>query len=205
MQVVSSLLSLQASGLPEHLVAPLRDARDRVHAMALVHENLYQSTDLAHVDAAEYLRSLIQPLRHAHGAVALRVAVTVDVGAVTLPMDAAVPCGLIVNELVTNAFKHAFPDGEARGEIGVQLRADPDGRCHLSVRDTGIGLPPGLPHGPSGGPLGLRLVTMLVQQLHGQLEIDRESGTRFDVVFGGPPEAAPTLAAAGAPDVARSA
>ncbi len=131
MQVISSLVSLQADTIDNPALRPLfNDLRDQVRTMALVHEKLYQSENLASVDFAEYARSLLNYLWRAYGDAAADVQLTLDVQPVSLSVDMAVPCGLILNELITNALKHAFP-GRAGGEVTVLLHTDPDGRVHL--------------------------------------------------------------------------
>ena len=144
LQVISSLVSLQADGLADPTLRDLfQDVRDRVRSMALVHEKLYQSANLARVEFADYARSLLAlPLagpRRRRG----RVRLTLDLEPVSLSVETAVPCGLILNELVSNALKHAFPGGRG-GEVAVALHAGPDGRVRLRVRDNGVGLPAGL-------------------------------------------------------------
>lgn len=183
LQVISSLVSLQADGSQDETVREvLRDVTYRVRSMALVHEKLYQSNDLARVDFGEYTRSLLNYLWRAHGAVAANVRLTLDLEPVSLPVDTAVPCGLILNELAGNALKHAFRD-RSEGEVTVALQSGLDGRIRLSVADNGVGLPAGLDWrlAPS---LGLRLVQMLSGQLGADVEVSGGGGTRFEMVFG---------------------
>jgi two-component sensor histidine kinase len=182
LQVISSLVSLQADGSKDETVRDvLRDVTYRVRSMALVHEKLYQSADLARVDFAEYARSLLSYLWRAHGAAAANIRLTLNLSPVLLPVDTAVPCGLILNELVGNALKHAFR-GRNEGEVTMSLHGTADGRICLCVRDNGVGLPAGFDwrQVPS---LGLRLVQMLSKQLGASVEVSGEDGTRFEIVF----------------------
>jgi len=181
MQVISSLVSLQADTLDDPALGALfNDLRDQVRSMALVHEKLYQSASLARIDFAEYTHSLLAYLWRAHGQATEDIRLTLDVQPVELTVETAIPCGLILNELVTNALKHAFHGGG--GEVKITLYADPDARVHLSVRDNGAGLPAGLDwrQAPS---LGLRLVQMLAGQVNSTVEVSTAGGTAFALTF----------------------
>jgi two-component sensor histidine kinase len=198
MQVISSLVDLQAGQLQdEGMCAVLQDVTHRVRSMALVHEKLYQSADMARVEFADYAQSLLHYLWRAHGTVASGIRLDLDLEPVPLSVNTAVPCGLILNELATNALKHAFGErdghgGEAgvgggavaRGVVSVSLRGGPEGQVCLCVRDNGSGLPAGLDwrHADS---LGLRLVQILAEQLHATVEVSSGGGTAFLVSFGG--------------------
>jgi PAS domain S-box-containing protein len=175
MQVISSLVALQAER------AVLQDVTHRVRSMALVHEKLYQSADMAHVEFGEYARSLLNYLWRAHGTAAPDARLDLDLESVPLPVNAAVPCGLILNELASNALKHAFR-GRADGVVAVSLHAGPEGRVCLRVRDNGTGLPAGLDWRQADS-LGLRLVQMLAGQLHATVEVTGQEGTEFAVTF----------------------
>jgi two-component sensor histidine kinase/PAS domain-containing protein len=182
LQVISSLVSLQADGSKDETVREvLDDVTYRVRSMALVHEKLYRSADLAHVDFAEYSRSLLSYLWSAHGAAASSVRLILDLDSVTFPVDVAVPCGLMLNELVGNALKHAFPD-RGEGRITVSLHNEPGGQVRLSVRDNGVGLPDGLDWREAKS-LGLRLVQMLAKQLGATVEAGSNNGTKFEIAF----------------------
>jgi two-component sensor histidine kinase len=142
LQVISSLVSLQADGAGDETTrGGLRDVMYRVRSMALVHEKLYQSADLARIDFAEYTRSLLNYLWRAHASTAA-VRLTFDLQPLSLPVDTAVPCGLILNELAGNALKHAFK-GRSEGEVTVSLHSGADGRIRLCVADNGVGIGPG--------------------------------------------------------------
>jgi two-component sensor histidine kinase len=180
LQVVSSLLSLQRSYTQdEHALAPLMESQQRVLAMAALHEFLYQSKDLARVDTRAYLKHLVSMLTETYG-VTSRVAIVLELEEISLDVDHAIPCGLITNELVSNAFKYAFGEGR-RGSLTVGLH-EHGGRIELSVVDDGPGLAGPSPD-ESPTTLGLSLVELLAQQLGGSLTMTSDGGARFVVSF----------------------
>jgi two-component sensor histidine kinase len=148
-----------------------------VQSIALVHEKLYQAKDLSHVDFDQYVRTLVDGLFFTQNALERGIAHAIDLGEVQLPVDAAIPCGLIVNELVTNALKYAFPDGRA-GKVQISLKRGEGDRVELSVADDGVGLPAGLDPRHSTS-LGLDLVFTFAQQLEAEVEVQRSGGTAF--------------------------
>ena len=182
LQVMASLLNLQAIRVknPAALEA-LRETQSRIRSMALLHETLYREGNVARVNCAAYLGQLCAHLAHAFGNGQGRIRLDHRSAAVELEIDDAIPCGLMVNELVSNAFKHAFPDGSS-GQITVELRALPDGRLLLSVADDGVGLPAGKESGDSES-LGMKLVHGLAQQINAALEIRRAQGTLTEILF----------------------
>jgi len=183
LQVISSLINLQTDCLVDaQLQGVLNDVRDRVKAMALVHEKLYQAEDLARLDFAEYAFSLLKKLWSSYGAANGNVRLNMFPAPLILPVELAVPCGLILNELACNALKHAFPGGRC-GEVTVNVEHDTaTGGCCLRVRDNGVGLPADLDWRQSSS-LGLRLVQMLTKQIHGTLENGSGPGTEFQINF----------------------
>jgi two-component sensor histidine kinase/sensor domain CHASE-containing protein len=182
LQVISSLLNLQAQRVQdEATVQMLQDSQDRIRSMGLVHEKLYQSTDLVGVNFADYVHDLATMLLKYYTGRTAAVEAEITVERCFLPMETAVPCGLIINELVSNALKHAFPNGRG-GRIGVDLRLRPDGRMQLTVCDDGRGFPPDLDFMQVDS-LGMQLVTTLTRQLNGTITLDRSSGTTFRLVF----------------------
>ena len=182
MQVISSLVSLQADQLKDEAMrAVLQDVTYRVRSMALVHEKLYQSANMARVEFAEYTQSLLGYLWRAHGTAASGIRLVTDLEPVPLSVNAAVPCGLILNELATNAIKHAFR-GRDGGTVNVFLRGEPKGQVCLRVCDNGTGLPPGLDWQRADS-LGLSLVRILAKQLGAVVEVSSGAGTEFAVVF----------------------
>jgi PAS domain S-box-containing protein len=183
LQVVSSLLNLQ-SGYPR--VETVKDlfveSQNRVSSMALIHEKLYQSDDLANIDFSEYIESLAQNLFHSYSAKPDQVTLTTDVKA-RLDIDHAIPCGLIVNELLSNSLKHAFPAGR-KGKIHLTFRAS-GAEFKLQFHDDGIGLPLDLDVQKTET-LGLQLVTTLAHQLRGTVRISSKLGTEFEIKFPAP-------------------
>jgi len=180
MQVISSLLSLQSSFVKDEFDVELfRESQLRVKSMAMVHEQLYRSETLSKIEFGEYLRLLASGLLRAyqHTDIALRT----EVEDVRFGVDTAIPCGLIVNELVTNAIKHAFPDGRD-GEIAVAVARNADKTCCLSVSDNGIGIPADVDFS-EGNTLGVNLVHALTEQLEGTILIERTRGTRVTITF----------------------
>ncbi len=183
LQIVSSLISLQTDTLSdEKVLGVLSDVRGRIMTMALVHEKLYQTEDLAQLNFADYAASLLNYLWHSYGLAADKVRLTMTFAPLILPIDMAVNCGLILNELASNAIKHAFPGGSC-GETAVALEYDPStGAVCLSVRDNGVGLPVDLDWRQSSS-LGLRLVQMLAGQMHGTVQAGSGPGTEFQIRF----------------------
>jgi PAS domain S-box-containing protein len=182
LQIISTLLDLQFEKIKdEHSLTALQESQDRIKAMALIHERLYQSSDLASIDFAEYIEKLAYFLFNSYMADQEQITLTVDVGHLPLDIDMAIPCGLIVNELVSNALKHAFPDGR-KGEISIRLRSGDDGMIRLTVADNGTGLPPELDF-RNTETLGLQLVNMLTRQLRGEIEMSGDHGTLWEISF----------------------
>jgi PAS domain S-box-containing protein len=182
LQVIASLVDIQTNSLDNPaLRGLLQNVRDRVRSMALVHEKLYQSESLARVEFADYIRSLLSYLSRAHGSSETSVELRLDLQPVSLSVETAVPCGLILNELVTNAFKHAFC-GRSRGELAAALRIGPDGRVCLRVSDNGAGLPAGMDWRQSRS-LGLRLVHLLAGQLNATVEVEVRAGNGTDFLI----------------------
>lgn len=182
LQIISSLLNLQLDRQPLPEVAnTLRDTQNRIRSMALLHENLYRSGNLAHIRLDEYVESLSASLRRMAGAEATRIRVEPRIEDLSLPLDQAVPCGLIINELISNALKHAFPSGRP-GRVLIEAQARNQSWIWLRVADDGLGLPSDL-HPDQTDTLGLQLVSMLTEQLQGSLEISRHEGTAFEIIF----------------------
>jgi two-component sensor histidine kinase len=182
LQVISSLLNLQARYLTDPAArAIFTQSQNRVQSIALVHERLYESDDLSHVDFGKYTTILLDNVFDTHDAGNRGIAKVVDVGNTSLTIDLAVPCGLIVNELVTNALKHAFPDNR-RGVVRVGLRESDGGYLDLSVEDDGVGMPADVdPRNTTS--LGLDLVFTFADQLNAEVDVTRERGTAFHFVF----------------------
>jgi two-component sensor histidine kinase len=179
LQVISSLLKLHAEEITDPVAkSAFADSQDRVKSIAILHEKLYESKNLGSIGAEEYVESLVQTLMRTHGPVP-PVRVTVSAPHVSLPIDLAVPCGLILNELVTNALKHAFPRAqEIPAEIKIEIWPD-GGDLVLALSDNGVGLPEDFNLSRSGT-LGMHLVRTLARQLRAQVATE---GTRWTFRF----------------------
>jgi PAS domain S-box-containing protein len=184
-QIVASLLNLQSENVGDPDATELLMAgRNRVQSMSLIHEKLYQSESLAGIPFDDYIQRLVHGLISSYGVDPSRISLRVDAKNIRLGVDCAIPCGLIVNELVSNCFKYAFPpDRKEKGQIAIIMRQDETGKVLLSVSDDGIGLPADMDlH--TIKTLGLHLVQMLAeQQLHGSLTLNRDSGSKFTIEF----------------------
>ncbi|MCP4535768.1 MAG: hypothetical protein GY832_01315 [Chloroflexi bacterium] len=183
LSIVSSLLEFQSETVQNgQFRAAFQESQNRIHSMARIHEHLYRSHDLARVDMAEYIQGLIDYLNQSYGT--YTVALQIDILDIVLDIDRAIPCGLIINELVSNALKHAFPPNwEGTEKVRVALHLD-DGQCHLIVSDNGAGLPVDFElENASHVSLGLRLVNLLTRQIKGTLQANREGGTTFRLAF----------------------
>ena len=166
MQIISSLLDLQADFVPDDYARIcLRESQNRIRSMALIHERLYQSENFSAIDVGEYIRDLSQFLFHSYGVEPERISLNIHAGNICLEINRAVSCGLIINELISNSLKHGFPDGRS-GEISVRVSSE-DGWITFTVADTGIGMPAGLDFSKTET-LGLQLVHLLVKQLAGR-------------------------------------
>jgi len=181
LQVISSLLNLQsAQEQNPAILAALKESQGRVRSMALVHEELYRSNDLADINMDSYVRKLTANLFFAYQSATTRVALDIDVRDVYLPVDTAIPCGLIINELISNSLKYAF---KKRQKGLVTVRFDHDGPAYsLVVSDDGVGLPKDLDIENTES-LGLQLVGTLAKQLRGAIDVDRAKGTSFTLEF----------------------
>ncbi|MFZ2653017.1 MAG: histidine kinase dimerization/phosphoacceptor domain -containing protein [Burkholderiaceae bacterium] len=195
LQIVASLLSLQAGCVsdPQTLVQ-FQESQQRIRSMALIHEKLYQSATLATLDLADYVQALASAVLRSYGA-GTQVEFDARLAPTPVSMDSALPVGLILNELVTNALKYAFPDGR-RGCLGITLGTEADGRISLRVQDDGVGLQPGF-RVEQAQTLGLRLVRMFARQLHADLTLRSAPGhTVFEIRFKEPAPAAASPAMA---------
>ncbi|MDI1448956.1 PAS domain S-box protein [Polyangium sp. 6x1] len=181
LQIVSSMLNLQMGQITDPRALQLfKESQTRVRSIALFHEKLYQSKDLARVEIAEYLRGLATGLLYTYGVSPAHVALVLDAEGVPLGVDEAITCGLVVNELVSNAIKHAFP-AERNGTVRVGLQRH-GSEVVLEVEDDGIGFPPDVDF-RDAGTLGLKLVCILAEQIHGTIDLERDGGTKFVVRF----------------------
>ena len=183
MQLVSSLISLQARFIKdEQILRILKDNQNRLKTMALIHEKLYKSNDLSRINFEDYLKSLTRDLFRAYRADTHKIHLKLEVSDIFFEVEQAIPCGFIINELVSNALKHAFP-GQRAGKIRVSCRSTENGRIELTVSDDGIGIP-GEPDLSGSSSLGLSMVKMLGEdQLQGEIKIDGSGGSEFRITF----------------------
>ena len=182
MQVISSILNLQSSYIDdETALGILRESQDRIKSMSFVHESLYQSKTLSEVNFSEYIQNIARNLFHSYGRREGGLTLDFDLEEVHLNLDTSIPCGLIINEVVSNSLKYAFL-GREKGVIRIEFSKLSDGKLKLIVSDDGIGLPDNFDI-ENAESLGLQLVTTLVTQVSGELKIDSSNGTRFTIVF----------------------
>ncbi|OEC87569.1 MULTISPECIES: PAS domain-containing sensor histidine kinase [Methanobacterium] len=180
LQIISSLLDLQVNYVDhKETVNVLRGSKDRVKSMAMIHDMLYQSTDLANIDFSNYIKNLVQDLFYSYG-VKNNIKLIIDAEEVFLNIETAIPCGLIINELVSNSLKYAFPDNKS-GKVFVSFHMH-DKCLELIAADNGIGLSDDINFG-NIQTLGLQLVNMLINQLEGSVELERNGGTAFRIRF----------------------
>jgi two-component sensor histidine kinase len=182
LQVISSLLGLQSEYATDQRVLEMfKESQHRVESMAFIHERLYRADDSRRIDVADYTHTLASHLFVSYGARAEPITLTLDMDNMMLGIDTAIPCGLIIHELVTNAIKHAFPDGR-KGEIRLSMVVNEAGQYTLVVSDNGIGFPTDLDFRNTES-LGLQLVTTLTEQLDGTIALESKGGTTFTIAF----------------------
>jgi two-component sensor histidine kinase len=180
MQIILSLLRLQERcTMDEEMITMLHDSQSRIRSMALVHDQIYRSHDMANIEFDQYVNSLVKELLNTYS-VRQRIEVKVNIGSVRIGIDSAIPCGMILNEIISNSLKHAFPEG--RGKIVIAFEQEGDGYNTMIVSDNGKGLPEDFTiEGQES--LGLTLINLLVKQLDGEIVIDGNTGTRFPIRF----------------------
>ena len=181
LQIIISLLNLQTGYIKDEVtLKAVKDGQSRVRSMALVHEKFYQSDELSEIDFAEYIEKLCHYLYQSYGDKTDRIDVQIKGDKIGLDMDTAMPCGLLVNEIVSNAYKYAFPDQE-KGTILIEFKKS-NGKMTLFIHDNGIGFPIEYDLEKSES-LGMQLIQALTSQLDGELKVSRENGTTFEVSF----------------------
>lgn len=181
--MIQSLLKLQQRSVhgDEQASAMLLESHNRVQSMSMIHEMLYQSPDLKSVRLTDYLRSMTARLFNAYRKVDAEIALELALEDISLDVDTLIPLGLIVNELVSNALKYAFPEG--RGRLLITLKHAPDGEgVVLSVKDNGVGLGPEFKLDGTST-LGMRIVSSLSKQIQGRVQINQDGGTEFRIEF----------------------
>ncbi|MBU4534413.1 MAG: response regulator [Euryarchaeota archaeon] len=181
LQIIISLLSLQAKYFNDPRINNFfRDYVNQIKSMAMIHEKMYQSNDLNRINFTEYLPGLFSQLSGSYNK-SSKVNILFQADEILLNLESAIPCGLIINELVTNSLKHAFPLKRS-GEIKIELFRLEDGKIYLKVYDNGKGIPPEIEF-PNKGSFGFRMVYTLVNQLGGTIKLDKNQGTHFLIIF----------------------
>ena len=181
LQVISSILNLQSSFVSdERTLEILEESRNRIHSMATIHENLYLTTNFSSIDFASYLQNLSTKLISSYHVAPITINLRTELTSINLLLDQAIPCGLLVNELITNAIKYAFVN-RSEGEILIGLKEN-QGIIELKIEDNGVGLPSNFEIFKSNS-LGLQLVSTLVEQLDGEINILNEKGTKYLITF----------------------
>ena len=180
LQIIYSLLDLQSQQIQDsHTLEMFHASKNRIKSMALIHERLYQSENMARINFADYINTLANYLQQAYAIAPYQITLKLDLEPILLNIDTAIPCGLIINELVGNAFKHAFPEN-TKGTILIQLKSL-NGRINLQIQDNGFS---SCNLSSSGqNTLGIKLVKILVKQLEGEIEIEQTQGTTFKIQF----------------------
>ncbi|MFP4654399.1 MAG: histidine kinase dimerization/phosphoacceptor domain -containing protein [Methanohalobium sp.] len=182
LQVISSLLSLQSEFFGnETVIEAFRESQNRVRSMAIAHEKLYQSKDIASIDVADYIQNLTNYLYLSYRGRSSEIGLNVDIDNIFLNMDTAIPLGIIINELVSNSLKHAFVNSET-GKIKIKLRKHRNNNYTLIVSDNGKGFPDELDFKETDS-LGMQLVNTLVEQIDGTIKLDKYNGTVFTIIF----------------------
>lgn len=181
LQVINSILNLQSSYVKDEETAQIIiESQNRIRSMSFIHESLYQTKDFTHISFDSYITTLVTNLVHSYEIRSNQIKLDLEIDKVELALDQAIPCGLILNELITNALKYAYPNGE-KGVISIKVKSD-DNNIQISVKDFGVGLPEGFNIAESDS-LGLSLVETLVSQLDGQCTVKTNKGTEFLVIF----------------------
>jgi two-component sensor histidine kinase len=181
MQVISSLLNMQSRNLTDAKTADILMASiNRIRSMALIHDKLYQTEGLSRIDVRDYIQDLSRSLLRTYS-VGPNINLDINVDPLFLGIDTVMPLGILINELVTNSLKHAFP-GNRPGRIDISLKNGDVQQLVLTVSDNGIGIPADLDHTDTQS-MGMQLVITLVEQLEGTVELVRDNGTKFRVIF----------------------
>jgi two-component sensor histidine kinase len=182
MQIISSILKMQERliGDPK-LKTILGESQNRIRSMALIHENLYRNENLANIQFKNYAQALVNTISRSYSNQQRTISFTFDIEDVFLPIDIGIPCGLIINELISNSFKHAFPDRD-KGNISIALRQQPDKSYQLTVSDDGVGVNTSFSP-ETANSLGMRIVHKLIEQIEAEMTYDFSSGTSYFIRF----------------------
>jgi two-component sensor histidine kinase len=183
LQVISSILNLQSSYVRDKKTLEiLHESQNRIKSMAFVHESLYQTKDFANISFQDYVSNISRNLVASYSAVGSAPELDLDLENIDLNLDTAIPCGLIINELLSNALKYAFPKGK-KGKISVSIRKKGK-TITVVIADNGVGLSDKIDFKNTES-LGLQLVTSLVEQINGKIRLDKKKGTKFTIEFSG--------------------
>ena len=194
MQVISSLLNIQAETVDDDIFSGLLgESQQRIKSMSLIHENLYQSDNLLEIDFGDYINMLANSLHRFYSVPDVIVSLDIQVFDVALDIESAVPCGLIINELISNAFKHAFRGRTGKGLITVRF-IQTESEYVLTISDDGNGLPDSFSLDVQSS-MGMEIVVILTQQIDGHIKFDGKKGTHFEITF--PKKEKPNQVAAG--------
>ena len=181
LQVINSILNLQSSYVQdERTLEIINESQNRIRSMSYIHESLYQTKDFSSINFSDYIKNLVQNLVHSYQLFTDKISLEFELEQVKLALDQAIPCGLILNELVSNSLKYAYPASQ-KGKIIIGVKEN-EGKLQLSVEDFGVGLPEKFDIENSDS-LGLSLVFTLVDQLDGQLSLKTHGGTKFYITF----------------------
>lgn len=182
LQIISSLIKLQSSHVKDKEIHSLfAESQNRIKTMALIHEKLYRSKDISVIEFYDYIKNLVDSLYASYGISPDRVKAKIEFRSIYLDIDTAIPCGLIINELVSNCLKYAFPN-LMKGNIFIDLTEQNDIEYKMIIKDNGAGIPENIDFNNSAS-LGLKLVKILSEQLGGSVELIRENGTEFRILF----------------------
>jgi len=182
LQVISSILNLQSSYVKDQSTLNiLKESQDRIKSMAFIHESLYQTKDFSSINFSEYVVNLSQNLLHSYSSLEHEIKLNLDIQNVFLNLDLAIPCGLIINEIVSNALKYAFVDKMENAEIMIKMHLVGED-LQLQIKDNGVGLPKHIDYRNTES-LGLQLVVTLVDQLNGNIELDCTAGAHYNILF----------------------
>lgn len=181
LQVISSILNLQSSYVKDkNTLAILKESQNRIKSMAFIHESLYQNKNFSSVNVTEYISNLSKNLIHSYEMGESKVLLDLSLKPVSLNLDQSIPCGLIINELVTNSFKYAFK-GRKKGKISISLK-EANNVVTLVIADDGVGMPEDFDY-KNADSLGLQLVFTLVEQINGKINLSTKGGTKFSIIF----------------------
>ncbi|MEW6469239.1 MAG: PAS domain S-box protein [Bacteroidota bacterium] len=181
LQVISSILNLQSSYVKDkNTLAMLKESQNRIKSMAFIHESLYQTKDFSRINFSEYVSNLTQNLVHSYEVMEGKIELDLDIDPIFLNLDQSIPCGLIINELISNSLKYAFR-GRKRGKITVRIKSRGE-RISMLISDNGVGLPKKVDFRNTDS-LGLQLVVTLTEQIGGAIKLDRKKGTKFAISF----------------------